>query len=266
MKTRVITICNQKGGVGKTSTVINLGFGLAFLKKKVLFIDLDKQCDLTDHLNFDTSSEGLKNKNMFQLLINDDATAKEMIVSKNGISAILSTSNIQKAAKVIADDINYYSILRKKLEPIIEENLFDYILIDTPPNMDVLTINGIYAADEIIVPMQVEMYALKDTYSFVNDYADINQKAVKNGRNSIKFGGILLTMCDRSKLTKSITEAMDNFKKAGYNCFNTVIRRNKKISETPNKNQSIFEYAPKSIGSEDYSNFVKEIIAMEEAV
>lgn len=251
---KIISVVNQKGGVAKTTSTQNIGVGLSKLGKKVLLVDFDPQGNLTSGFGIDkreletTVYDLLKSRAMgnFELGIND------VIVEKEGINIL--PTNI-KMSKV---NIELGGIPGKDnlLKEIIKDTFgYDYILIDCPPSLDTLTFNALTASDEVYIPVQTEYYALEgivelmDTIDMVK--ARLNEELV--------IGGVIATMVDhRINLHNEVIGQLKSF--FDGTMFESVIRRNVKISEASSHGISIFDYAEKSNGSKDYMTLCKEII------
>lgn len=270
MGCKIFCVGNQKGGVGKTTTSYNLGMGLIFKGKKVLFIDLDPQCDLTDQIGIDFSDESTKDKNILTLLTDNNGTknvnAVDMIITKGKINIIAGSERAGEAETYIEKKKgNIDHNLSAKLKPLVEQNLFDYIIIDCPPSIETLVRNAIVASTDIIMPIQAEEYAVKDSGKFIRFINSINNELKEIGLPPKKFAGALMTMVDnRVKNAKELEEGVRaELGKAEYTVFETLIHRNSKVSQTLEGNQSIYEFAPNSVGAEDYAKFTLEILGQE---
>ncbi len=247
----IISISNQKGGVGKTTTAINLSASLAVANKKCLLIDCDPQGNATTGLGVDRSD--LK-KGLYELIL-DSAQVKDVVTETNisGLSLVGATLNLIGAeVEMVSLDEREFR-LRQKLLPLKEQ--YDYIILDCPPSLGFMTVNALTAADSVLVPLQCEYYALEGLGQLLKTVMTI-----KRGLNpSLKIAGILLTMYDaRNNLSLQIEdEVRGHFKKA---VFSTIIPRNVRLSEAPSHGMPILLYDIKSKGAQSYLALAKELI------
>jgi len=254
MSAKIIAIVNQKGGVGKTTTVVNLSSGLSAIGKKVLVIDLDPQGN-------SSTGFGIKQKDrkitIYQVLIgiNDihDAIIK---TSLTNLQLITSNTNLSGAELdlVIAKDREY--ILSNLLNTL--NNDYDYIIIDCPPSLGLLTVNALVASNEVLIPMQCDFYSLEGLSHLLKTIELIE----KNLNPKIKINGILFTMYDkRNRLTENVEE--DVRKYLGELVFKTTIPRNVKLSEAPSHGQPAIIYDHKCLGAIAYIDLTREILERE---
>jgi chromosome partitioning protein len=248
---RVITVSNQKGGVGKTTTAVNLSASIAAIGKKCLLIDCDPQGNATTGLGVNKSD---LHPGLYGFMLDSDPEEKAVI--KTDLARLFlmgSTKELIGAEVEMYIEDNREFLLRKCLETIRDK--YDYIIMDCPPSLGFLTLNAITAADFVLVPLQCEYYALEGLSELLKTL-----KAVKGGLNpSLKLIGILLTMYDsRNNLSSQVEgEVRDHFKEA---VFKTVIPRNVRLSEAPSYGKPILLYDAKSKGALSYLSLAKEVI------
>jgi chromosome partitioning protein len=245
--TKIIAISNHKGGVGKTTSTVNIGAALNQLKKKVLVIDLDPQANLTQSLGIPED----KNNNIYGAIMGD-YTAEPREILK-GFHIIPATTDLAAAELELASKIDREFFLKDLLEPIKES--YDYILIDCPPSLSILTLNALTASDEIIIPLQSEFLASKGMSKLVEIIKMVNKRL----NPALVIRGVFLTQYDgRKLLNQNIFELVQEHFESEL--FDTKIRDNVALAEAPASGKDIFRYNPKSFGAEDYQNLAKEII------
>lgn len=257
----IIAFSNQKGGVGKTTTVLNLGAYLAKRGKKVLLVDLDPQANLTSGIGYSSTpsqdkklAETPKSNTIYDVLIGKTGIA-EIFVSTQVENLFLVPSGIELAGAEI-ELVNMMSreqILKKRLHDIKE--YYDFILIDCPPSLGILTINGLTAADQLAIPVQCEYFALEglgqlmETYKMVR--ANLNQ--------DLELMGVILTMYDsRTRLSKDTVKEVQKFFE--NKVFDTIIPRNVRLAESPSHGKPISLYAKSSEGAKAYDKLAKEFV------
>lgn len=255
---KIIAVANQKGGVGKTTTVINLGFALAELGKRILLVDADPQGNSTSGV---IQKRNIK-PNLYDALIYDVSVKELILPLRDGKSSIrdsidLIPSNLDLAGAEIELVSVFLRELRLKrvLEPIKDE--YDYIFIDCPPSLGLLTVNALSASEYVLIPLQCEYYALEGISQLLKTIELIK----KDLNPSLEILGVLLTMYNRTILAQQVLDEARKFFKDKV--FKTLIPRNVRLSEAPSFSQSIFEYAPDSSGAYAYRELAKELISIE---
>ena len=254
--TRIVALANQKGGVGKTTTAINLGASLAACERKVLVVDLDPQANATSGMGLPKNDA----KSMYPVLV-DEAPIREVIRGTELPTLSIAPSSVDLVAAELelgAAERREFR-LREALATIDGE--FDYVLIDSPPSLGLLTINGLTAADAVLVPMQCEYFAIEGIAQLLNTVERVRDSL--NPRLEIE--GIALTMFDeRMNLARQVAdEVRGHF---GEKVYRTVIPRNVRLGEAPSFGKPIILYDIRSRGSEAYINLAKEFIARAETV
>jgi len=243
---KVISISNHKGGVGKTTSAINIGAGLNKLGKRVLLIDLDPQANLSQSLGLIEPE-----RNIYGALRGEYKLEPLAIVK--GLDVIGSTLDLSGAEVEMSGEAGREYILRELIEPI--RNNYDYILIDSPPSLGLLTINSFTASDEIFIPLQAQYLALQGLAKLT----EVIEKIKKRLNKELSIGGVFITQYDSRKvLNRDVVATIQaHFKDV---VFKTIIRDNIALAEAPAQGLDIFRYNAKTNGAEDYLSLSKEII------
>ena len=247
---KIIAVVNQKGGVGKTTTTVNLSAALAKKGKKVLLIDEDPQGNATSGVGVNKNQE----KSIYDVIINE--TEIEETIVESGIKKLFvcpSNINLAGAEVELVPMMARENKLKAKLDIIKDK--FDYILIDCPPSLGLLTINALTAADSIIIPIQCEYYALEGVGQLMNTVNLIKKQLNKD----LYIEGVVLTMNDaRTNLSNQVVKEVKRY--FGDKVYKNVIPRNVKLSEAPSYGMPISIYDPRSKGAKSYDKFVKEFL------
>jgi chromosome partitioning protein len=250
---RTIVFVNQKGGVGKTTTVINLGAYLALQGKRTLLVDFDPQANLTSGVGGSAGKRGIYE------VISGETTLGSVLFQTKIDKLFLAPSSIDLSGATVelVDKADRNGYLKRILSEVADD--YDYILIDCPPSLGVLTLNGLVAADEVIIPLQCEYFALEGL-SLILQTVSLVQKSM-NSR--LQIGGIVFTMYDsRTKLAQEVVQQVTEYFKDRV--FKTIVPRNIRLSEAPSHGMPVCLYDPTCIGAKSYEALAKELIAREE--
>ena len=253
---KVIAIANQKGGVGKTTTAINLAASLSVLEKKVLIIDADPQANTTSGLNF--SPEDDRNRTIYELMIGKIGVHDALIQTEiANLHLIPSHINLVGAEIEMLPLENRESVLKERIAPV--RNDYDYIIIDCSPSLGLITVNALTAADSVLIPVQPEFFALEGLGKLLQTLR-IVQKGVNPG---LTIEGFLVTMFDgRTKVhSQVLAELREHFKDM---VFDTIITRNIRLSEAPSHGKPIILYDVMSNGTNNYLNLAGEVMSRNE--
>ena len=249
-QTKIIAIINQKGGVGKSTTAINLAASLGELGKQVLLVDLDPQGNSSSGLRIEKS---LVNYCVYDVLLSDIPIENVIIPDIcPDVDIVPATINLAGAEVELVSEMSRENRLKDSLGPI--RGKYDYVLIDCPPSLGLLTINALVAADKLLIPIQCEFYALEGVTKLLE-----SMKRVKSRLNpTLDIYGVLLTMYNNTTLSKQVADEVKNY--FGKLVFNSFIPRNVKLSEAPSFGQPITEYDPRGKGAIAYMELAKEVI------
>lgn len=244
----VISIVNQKGGTGKTTTTLNLGSALAQLNKSVLIVDMDSQGNLGYSL-------GLESEHTLCDVLDGDHAIENVIHEKEGVHIIPSDIRLVDIELTLIELDNRQEILATHLKKIA--NNYDYVLIDCPPSLSILAVNALYASDLVIVPMLMEVLSLQGLDQIIQTIDKINSGYKK----SLEVLGILPVMVDKRR---KLSEEVKDYINENYDLriFESFIRNNVKASEAPSFGQSVISYAPSSNSAKDYKAFANEIVGL----
>lgn len=254
---KIIAITNQKGGVGKTTSTVNLGASLALLDQKVLLIDIDPQGNATSGVGI---NKGDLDKCVYNLLV-EDYPAKDVVVKTEVENLYIIPATIQLAGAEIelVPTISREVKLKNALEDIRDD--FDYILIDCPPSLGLLTINALTCADSVLIPVQCEYYALEGLSQLLNTIRLVQKQL----NTDLMIEGVLLTMLDaRTNLGIQVIEEVKMYFQDKV--YNSIIPRNVRLGEAPSHGKPITIYDPKSKGAEVYLELAKEVMKVGETV
>lgn len=249
---KVICIANQKGGVGKTTTSVNLSAALAQLGKRVLLIDMDPQGNASSGLGIKRHEH--QDSNIYHVLIGEKSLGEVLIpTALDRLSVATANPDLVGAEIELVDVPEREYKLKGALKPF--ENEFDYVLIDCPPSLGLLTLNALTAADSFLVPLQCEYYALEGLSQLLNTAGLVK----KNLNPRLHIEGIALTMFDtRNNLSHQVVQEIKTH--FADKVFNAIIPRNVRLSEAPSHGQSILQYDPRSIGSIKYLELAQELM------
>jgi chromosome partitioning protein len=248
----IIAITNQKGGVGKTTTALNVSSALAFMGKSTLLIDTDPQAHSTISCVKEPSQYS---KSLYDVLISNDENIGNHIVSTTipGLNIVISKISMAKLEPTLLGEIDGHYRLKDVLKPI--RGKYDFIIIDTPPTLGIITLNALVASDAIIIPIQSSYLSLEGT----DDLLETIDKVKKVANPNLHILGILITLHDkRTNISRDVVRKIKNV--FGKMVFKTIISKSVKLEESPAYKESIFTYAPYSVGSVQYKQVAREIL------
>jgi chromosome partitioning protein len=249
---KIVSLMNHKGGVGKTTSAVNIGAGLVELGKKVLLIDLDPQANLTISLGISR-----QRVTIYEAIRGESELVPTKV--KENMDVITSNLDLSSAEMELINEAGREYILKELLEPIREE--YDYIIIDCPPSLGLLTLNALTSSDVVFIPLQTEFLALQGLAKIKQVIDKVRFRLNKD----LYIGGVIATMYDARKVLNR--DVVDTIRKYfGEKVFETLIRDNVALAEAPAQRKDIFEYSRNSSGAEDYLALCHEIIARTEGV
>lgn len=260
----IIGVVNQKGGVGKTTTSVNLGGAIARKGRKVLLIDLDAQANLTTHLGIMTAEEGEETMlpaepnfpeyTSYDVLKGTKGLPEVMIHRSDNLDVVPSSLLLSAADLELGGVVGRELLLKRALAPVKDN--YDVVIVDCPPALGLLSLNALAAVEKVIIPVQSEYLALHGVRQLLDTIDQV--KSIYNP--TLIVGGVLICLHDsRKRLARAVSDTIRAY--FGDLVFNTVIRSNVSLAEAPAGGQTIFEYAPKSTGSDDYSALADEVLA-----
>jgi chromosome partitioning protein len=250
---KIVAIANQKGGVGKTTTAVNLGAGLAEVGKRILLVDLDPQANATSSFGL----QAVEQTSLYEpLLGNASITDRIFPTEREGLFIVPADLDLAGAEVEIARMPNHLTRLAETLRPLHTDQTFDFVLLDCPPSLGILMSNALAAADELLTPIQCEYFALEGLVKIVR----LIEQVLESGANQrLELGGIVMTMFDaRTNLSQQVVE--DVRKHFGERVYQTVIPRSVRLSEAPSFGKSILEYAPSGPAAQAYRALAREFM------
>jgi len=258
--TRIIAVANQKGGVGKTDLTVNLSCQLAAAGKRVLLIDMDPQANATSYL---VGPETQIDKTTADLLLDDEVSLADVLIKgcRENLDVAPASGDLSACQIRLANDINMQFKLKKKLKELKEGLEYDYVVIDTPPSLGLLTVNTLTAANQVLIPVQTQYFAMEGVVQLL----DTIRKVKEDINPGLEILGAVLTLYDRRTLLAREVEAKVRNGFTDGPVFSTVIPVNIRLAEAPSYHKSIFEYDADCNGAKAYGKLTEEILGCLEA-
>lgn len=249
---KIISLAQHKGGTGKTTSAVNIGAAMSLNKKKVLVIDLDPQANMSQSLGIAEEELGIYGA------LREEHDLKTAIINiRENLDAVPADLDLSGAEIELSSEAGREYILKELLDPVRDE--YDYILIDSPPSLGLLTVNALTASNEVLIPLQAQFLSIRGLSKLI----EIIEKIKKRLNKQLKIGGVFITQYDGRKiLNRNVLETIKTHFQSEL--FNTVIRDNVSLAEAPSAGEDIFVYAPKSNGAKDYKDLCKEILKRHE--
>lgn len=248
--TKIIALINQKGGVGKTTSTVNIGAGLQKAGKKVLLVDLDPQA----HLTYSLGIEAHELENTVYELLKSETRFDQVVVDREGIDVIPASLDLSGAEIELSGIPGRELLLKEGLE---SATAYDYVLLDCAPSLGLLTVNALTTAHEVFIPLHTEFLPLQGMSKLLQTIDIVKKRLNRN----IQVTGIIATRFDgRKNLHREVIEKVRNFQDFDQKLFKTFIRENVALAEAPSFGKTIFEHKPDSHGSDDYLNLCQEIL------